>query len=470
MHRFALVASPLTLVGGCAALTILSNDFRWDAPFEGRPILLMLLVLGIMGVGFVISVGWIILTRESHSPWWILVVALSARILLMPSQMIQESDSYRYVLDGMATLNGVNPYQHSPERIRFDAPKSMGREFEKSQARMILARVSYPELPTIYPPLAQMAFALGGYLTPWDWQGQRWVFLGLDLLIIGLLMTALPRLGLPMEWSMVYAWNPLILKEIVNSVHSESLVGLMILGLVLALIRASQKPTLPITMLTGFFLAGAVLSKIYPVILVPIVVGVLIRRGSPLRNLTVFTLTSLLLTFLLVFPFAGVGWERLIESLIVYSKKWESNSGAFAVVALLTPHARLVCAALPGLVAIFHGWRLFRTPDTMVSEKIIRAFQHVLLLWFLLLPAAFPWYATALIAVSALRPRPWTFVLSMVFCLYYLRFNFLYQPVSLDWMVWTRVLEHGSVWVAVMLSSAFMLRSHRKDKQRCVSG
>lgn len=449
----------VNIIGGAIALMVLSRDFEWGVGQSERPILTVVLVMGIMGMGFLVSVGlsaW----RRWHMPLWLLLgVALLSRVALLPSNLIQESDCYRYVLDGMATINGVNPYRHAPERILIDARDQMGDTLDTPAARLVIARVSYPELATIYPPLAQGAFALGAALTPWDWRGQRWIFTGLDILIILVLIHALHRLGKPVTWAALYAWNPLILKEITNSTHLDSLVALMIVCLTALLAIHATRLTLRVAAMAGLLFAAAVLAKIYPLILAPIAVAVLARSFRPFRTTAVFGFCAVLAIAVGVGLFLSVGWDRITESLGVYARNWEVNAGAFSVISSITPWGRVVSLAVTGFVAIALAWRVFSGADDVKADNLILAIQGTLLAWFLFLPAAFPWYATSLLAVSALRPRPWVFVLSIVFGLYYVRAHVTYHDMPQVWMTWIRVVEHGSVWLALGLGwLAFVLR------------
>ena len=66
-------------------------------------------------------------------------------------------DVYRYVWDGRVQLEGVHPYRYAP----VDPALGTLRDAH------VFPRINHPEVPTIYPPLAQSLFAglaLAGYL------------------------------------------------------------------------------------------------------------------------------------------------------------------------------------------------------------------------------------------------------------------------------------------------------------------
>ncbi|MBI1390606.1 MAG: hypothetical protein GC154_19420 [bacterium] len=469
MVWFVWVFGSLCLVGGSIWLTILSRRFEWGVGHAERPILTVVLVMGVMGLGFLVSVG-LSLWRRWRIPLWLLLgIALLSRGALLSSNLIQESDGYRYVLDGMATLNGVNPYRYSPDRIRFDARDQMGASLDTSAARLVIARVSYPELPTIYPPLAQSAFALGAALTPWDWRGQRWVFTGLDIGVIVLLLFALRRLGKPVAWAAVYAWNPLVLKEIANSAHLESLVALPIVGLTALLALHAARPSSRFAAAAGLCFAAAVLAKIFPLTLAPIALAVLARSPRPFHSILAFGGAAALTIAACVAIFLDVGWDRFTQSLGVYARTWEVNAGAYSVLSAMTSWGRTISLAVPALVALGLAWRVFVAAKDKRGDALIFATQGTLLAWFLFLPAAFPWYATSLLAVSAMRPRFWVFVLSIAFALYYVRFHILYHDLSQSWSYWVRAVEHGAVWSTLGLGWVLALRPWTGGSLPCES-
>ena len=105
---------------------------------------------------------------------WIIFISITARVILVPSNLIQENDVYRYVLDGQVLLNGENPYRYSPLLIsELSERSSLRKELEKPEALTVLSRISYPEIPTLYPPMAQVIFAVGTHISGWNWMGQR---------------------------------------------------------------------------------------------------------------------------------------------------------------------------------------------------------------------------------------------------------------------------------------------------------
>jgi len=380
----------------------------------------------------------------------VLGVAMVARGLLLDSNLIQSSDAYRYVLDGEAVLHGVNPYQHSPDDAPDSAPDHFQSSLKTDEAQLLLSCVSYPEVPTVYPPLAQVAFAAGAWLSPWNWFGQRIVFLLCDIATIALLIASLTRFQMPRAWVLLYAWNPIILKEIVNSAHVDSLATVFLIGAVYTAVRSVESSTLRWPILCGLAIAGAVLAKLYPAILIPVFAAYWLRQRNGIRSSAAFLAAIMIGIILCYAPFLGVGVDALTEGFRRYAGEWRRNDGAFAILAAITPHARTVYAGIVAVGAICAAIYVYRRDASI--PRLITAIQYTLLGWFLLLPAPYPWYATSLLAICVLRPRLWSVVISLALATYYYSFIHEYREHAEHWLSISQAIEHGAIWLALALS------------------
>ena len=125
------------------------------------------------------------------------------------------------------------------------------------------------------------------------------------------------------------------------------------------------------------------------------------------------------------------------------------NQGAFDLLEVLFPQPRLACGILILVIAVAVPW--FRLRSRRSPTELIQVCQWVLLFWFLLLPAPFPWYAVVLAALLPVTPQytmtaPAVVVLSGAAGLYYLSFHYEYQRFPEAWWTWTRLIEHGLIW------------------------
>lgn len=483
------------VLGSAFGWTLLSAHFVFGEGHAERPVFAFLILWWTLWLAF--AGGIVLLGRGRRPPLWFLVsVGIGARLLLLPSQLIQENDVYRYVLDGQVVLHGENPYRFSPLVVESLASESLRRSLQQPPARQVLERIGYPEIPTVYPPVAQMFFAAGTFLSGWNWMGQRWVFLAVDLLTMALLLYLLRRLTHDPGWVLLYAWNPLVLKEVSNSAHLDVLVAFFLTALLLCLARIeesepgssqkenarSQDPPVGWTIGAGCSLGLAVLSKLYPVVLAPACFLYLQTRthrsrsdrgpsltgtnrissglrmaglSPPSRSQWMFVGSFLITIVAGYLPFLTLAPDRLTIGLAAYATEWQMNEGAFGLLAWVTAEPRLLLALLIAATACLVP--LVNSARSLM--QLAANLQLILLVWFLLIPAPFPWYALPLTALLVFRANPGvslaTVTLSVAASLYYCSFLPEYRGYAEYWWVWLRSLEHSLIWISLSVGLVF---------------
>ena len=191
----------------------------------------------------------------------ILFFAVACRIVTVLPDPFLSSDVYRYAWDGVVQHAGINPYRYVPGDIAL--------KFLRGPNADLFANINRRDYAhTIYPPVAQIFFYLVTFLNDSVTMMKLAMVLVEGVTLTGLVLL-LRELGVRREWTLVYAWSPLLIWEIGGSGHVDSLIMAFV---VLALLfRYRQQPVL-----TGLFLALAVLTKFYPLVLFP----ALYRRGD----------------------------------------------------------------------------------------------------------------------------------------------------------------------------------------------
>lgn len=162
----------------------------------------------------------------------ILAVAVLARMgVVLTSEPTLSDDIYRYILDGHVTAAGDNPYRLSPkDRLDTgDLPDTVGPASEQ-----LAQRVNHPHLVTIYQPVSQGVFAALAIIQPTslDPMGTTTFRLGFvlfDVLLIGVLLAWLRRVGASPWWATLYAWHPLAIIETAGSGHQD-VIGISLLA------------------------------------------------------------------------------------------------------------------------------------------------------------------------------------------------------------------------------------------------
>ncbi len=137
------------------------------------------------------------------SPTVIIAVAVFIRLLFLFRPPELSDDIYRYLWDGLQILKAHNPYSAAPSDIR-----RHGEIYTH-----LLTHINHPDLITIYPPAAQLVFAIGAYFGR-TILGIKALLLVIDIATCYLLLKLLSSLNLPSWRSVLYAWHPLPVIEI----------------------------------------------------------------------------------------------------------------------------------------------------------------------------------------------------------------------------------------------------------------
>jgi hypothetical protein len=338
-------------------------------------------------------------TNVSYLPL-IIGFALVFRLILVFSPLVLSSDLYRYVWDGRVQRAGLNPYRYPPEAEALTAL----RDTE------IFPRVHRPWLPTIYPPAAQMFFALSASVFPDSISGMKALLMLGDGATLLLLVRLLKRTGSDPDRVLVYAWSPLVLFELAGSGHVEAL---MLPFVLLALLACRRDQPL----LAGAALGIATLVKLYPAVLFPA-----LYRKRDVRFPLAFGAT-VLLGYL---PYAPGG--KFLGYLPGYFGHWEDfNIGLrhwlTVLLTLVTPHPRLTAMLVLTAVLLAVALSVDRRADVCRGAYVMAA------AYLILLPTSFhPWYLVWLLPFLCLYPSWGWLYLSGAIALSYLHYVEGAQP------------------------------------------
>lgn len=432
----------------CAGLTVFS--FHADPTGTREEILLLLALLGAMAAGYGTAV-WGAVRRRARIPVKaVLAWAAVFRLLLFPSLPILETDYNRYLWDGFVLSHGVNPYRFAPEQVLSkNIDSSLNQEEQEAlhelrgivsanpRARAVLEEVNNPEVVTIYPPFAQILFGLAAWLFPLSLYGWRVVVMFFDALLIATLVLLLIRYQRDPAWVLIYAWSPLALKEILNTLHFD---GIALFFLFLGILLASTNPGCR----SAAAFAFAALTKIIPLAFVPLWLNRLSRKAWGV---------FLLIIAMIAFTFSGVG-ARGLSGWVEFAQRWESNSSLvafcewaagglgvpawgggpviFTILDFEFPFdAFFTAKALAGgffLAVLLSQIRiLYLRPDMDDEERLARALavNGALLLCS---PVCNPWYVVWMLPFMCFVPRiSWLYL--SVSCLLYYAF-FISDPRS----------------------------------------
>ena len=307
--------------------------------------------------------AWPFARRLRLSSTTIVILALALRLPMMLAPPLLSADVYRYLSDGTALASGHDPYSVLPSD----------------------PRVNHPNLPTIYPPHAELLFALVHQLTAW-----RLLIIGCDVAVLILL---------PAPYRLAYALLPPAVLEGAWSGHVDVVAGMFLL---LAWKRRS-----------GAAAALAAGMKVIPLVAVPALWAQSRRRRFVLVFFAVLLIPAI--------PFLIAG--PVMPGMGAYATRWIFNSPGYDAV-------RLVMEQLP----LVRWWSVIKDPlhleaiSNLVYRHLNADFETRAVLALIALgllarfwrrpvasiailllcsPAIHPWYWLTALPLGLTRERSW---------------------------------------------------------------
>jgi alpha-1,6-mannosyltransferase len=389
-----IIGPGLALLATFAAMAAVGDLFRHAGSF-------LVLVVAASAAYGVAAVA--VVRRPPGGRWFWLVLwsgALAFRLVLLPTTPSLSTDLYRYVWEGRVAAAGISPYRYPP-----NAPELVGLRDGR-----IFPGVNHADWPTIYPPGAQLLFHAMARLAPDSVLGFKLLILGCDLLTLGVLLAWLRALGRPTAWALLYAWHPLVVVELAGSGHLDAVALAASVGALWAATRGWQG-------WAGGLIGAAGLVKLYPLVLLPAVVG---RRPGR----AVLAGAAVVLGGYAVY--AREGWA-VVGSLPRYLADEEFNGALRALLQLalasLGPAGEVAARMVPlaGLAALAVGiamwagdWPVWRRALWLTGAYLLAT------------PNLFPWYLLWIVPIAAVAPAwPWLYLA----CAVSLTYVIFTQPV-----------------------------------------
>ncbi len=326
-----------------------------------------------------------------------------------------EDDFYRYLWDAFRFATSGTPYGVAPEEFFVDP--GVPAPFQR-----VLDGINYPELPTIYGPTTQLVFLVGYWVQPASVAALQAILIAVDLVTVALLLRLTSSANV-----LLYAWCPLVVKEIAFTAHPDGAgVCLLLAAIVLARNRRWRNAAVCLGLAAGAKTFGLVLA---PLVLARARLGHWILFGATLAAL--------------YGPFVLLGGTDL-TSLQVFAREWEFNSALFGLAAAIVPRfeARL---ALGILFAAW--WGYYNSVYARSGAHEIPRGDWVYGALLAASPVINPWYLLWLLPFAAIRPSVWAWTASGAVLLSYVT-GLNLQDYEMDpyaQPLWVRWLEFGLI-------------------------
>jgi alpha-1,6-mannosyltransferase len=318
-----------------------------------------------------------------------------------------EDDHYRYLWDGYRTVSSGSPYGIAPEDFFSD-------KHTPPEMNAVLSGINYPEVPTIYGPALQGIFASGYLIAPGKFWPVKSILILANLCLIFLLLKHADAKNV-----MLYAWNPLVFKEIALTGHPDGLVALMIL---LAWLTRSYWKQRICSIIFGLALA-------VKIIVLPALAWFFWKRQY--SNIII----ALSIFFLCYLPFMGAGSDW--SGFKVFASEWEFNSGIYGIVAAIFPtaYAKIICFGVAGLAMLW----LMKSSAAITNPPWHRLFGILLLLS----PVVNAWYLLCFLGLASLHTDRWPWCASVLVLLSYITGQNLGDETlsTFSMPLWARITE-----------------------------
>lgn len=314
-------------------------------------------------------------------------------VLLLPDSVFSD-DVWRYLWDGEVQRQGQSPYGVAPSDPALDAIAITPHGQE------VRSRINHANLPTVYPPIAQLSFRWFAYHE----LGWRIFMVLVDLLIGILLARHLIQTGRDPSRVVYWAWHPLAIIECTNGAH---VTVLAVLGLAVSLLLLEKRHL----KCSAAFLAAAGSTMLIPL-------GATFIYWKHAGFKIVALMGTVFIGSLLLYP--GLFSTGALFGLQSYAGSWYSGGLLLEPVGQLlgfdatvsadpaTVILRVFLVALWVLVA----WKV-RGLETWKATRLL------MLAFVLLTPTLHPWYALWLLLPSVVSPSRGCILLSLTALLNY---------------------------------------------------
>ncbi|MEU4607398.1 glycosyltransferase 87 family protein [Kribbella sp. NPDC023972] len=326
----------------------------------------------------------------------VVVVAAMCQLPGLTQSPITSTDAYRYVWDGRVQLSGSSPYSHVPlddalarlrdpvlfpglspeQRSGITGPPHLSKD-PAATADDPRTRINRPQVPTIYPPVAQAYFTVVAFVTPWS-AGTLGLQIAAALLAVALTWLLAVQ-GRDPRWAALWGWSPIVALEAGNAAHVDVLAALLIVA---AVITATRRPTL-----AGILLGAAASVKLLPLLLLP-------AFG---RRQSIVAAGTFIASYLPHVVAAGTLVLGFLPGYLTQEGFADGSSRSAILALLLPPGQRQLVAGV--LAVAFAVLALRRQPIAVTCCWLYGAA-------LLIATPTYPWYGLPLIALAVLAKRP----------------------------------------------------------------
>lgn len=326
--------------------------------------------------------------------WLVLSITVILRIAFALKAPELSNDIYRYLWDGIIFNSGINPYAFTP----IDIYKSLPEYAE------IFHKLDHNDFFTIYPPVSQLFFGISAYISK-NLVGMKILLAILDVITCLFIYMLLKFFHQSTSFGLLYAFNPLVVIEISGSGHIDGL-GVFFLAFCMFLLSRyvlphdtkinydfSIKDTVMMAAI-GVLFAFAVLTKLFPLVFLPLFVFLL-----PIKLFLLFFLVFML-TIISTITVFYPGILNMLTTLSIYTANWEFSNILFKIL-----HTAFNSAVIPRVILagffVFSLVLIYKKFIPLLLNHSLKAFvsacYYISLAFLVFSPTLHSWYGLYMI-------------------------------------------------------------------------
>ncbi len=346
----------------------------------------------------------------------ILISGLVFRFTLISTEPSTSNDVYRYLWEGKVIANGFNPYVLSPDNSSL-----------KNLNDNVYQKVTYKNIPAIYPPASQLVFTISHFVFGESLTGLKIIYLIFELFTMIFLLKLLLLKKKKLYLLILYAWLPLPIMEYFINAHLD-VIGLTFFIMFLFYIEKEK------IWISSFTFALAFLSKLFPIILFPLVV-----KKLGIRKSLIFTGIFLFVSLIFYIPFV-YNDIHILTALTNYLSNWEFNGSVYQILKIFfinTKIVHLLCGILLVVSVLIISFRY---------KNFINAVVAAIICFFIFNSTLYPWYLGWL---AILNPFVEFYsILSLLFTINFSNFT----PMAAVWHEyrWVLIVEYVPFYLLLL--------------------
>ncbi|MDQ3020641.1 MAG: hypothetical protein M3R36_08735 [Bacteroidota bacterium] len=290
---------------------------------------------------------------------------------------ITSDDYYRYLWDGKVQNEGFNPFEFAP------------RDLISSHDNIIYPKLTYPEIKTIYPPLAQILYFLSYKFFGANAYGLKIFYLFFEAGILIFLYKILKLIKVNTNYIFLYALSPLVIFEFFINAH----IDIELLFFLSASIYFALKDDSSLSLL---FLGLSVMSKLYSLVFLLFYIIYFFKLNSDYKKII-----AGLFYFLIPFSLLLFYQNHIIELFYTmqnYMQHWYFNSLIYQIILYINSFIGIENHQLTRLILILFFIAsyiiILKSNFTFIQKMYLFSFfylffSHTVHMWYITLLVLF---------------------------------------------------------------------------------